>query len=156
MAAVMNIEKAGQTPSTVSALGHVDFVVRGTFYIFYWNQIFRFWCCPSVRPLAMLKTKGWPWWPRWPWWPWWPRLPVRIFGKIFFSKIFLATIYCKKNWENIILKNIFSENIFDENIFGKNIFFGKVFDFPSLLSTPNIQLPHPLTSHLKKRGGQTK
>ena len=44
---------------------------------FYWNQIFRSWCCPSVRPLAMLKTKGWPWWPRWFRWPWWPTTILR-------------------------------------------------------------------------------
>ena len=31
--------------------------------------------------------------------------------------------------------------------------FGKGFDFLSLLSTPNIQLPPPLTSCLKLRGG---
>ena len=52
------------------------------------------------------------------------------------------------------MKNIFGKNIFDENIFGNNIFFGKGFDFPSLLSTPSIQLPTPLTSYLKLGGGR--
>ena len=119
MAAVMNIEKAGQTQSTVSALGHVDFVVRGTFYIFYWYQIFRSWCCPSVRPLAMLKTKGWP---RWPWWPWWPQLPIRIFGKIniFFQKIF---------WQQYFFGKILGNNIFAKNIFG------------DILPTPSLPCP---------------
>ena len=51
--------------------------------------------------------------------------------------------------------NIFGKNIFDENIFGNNIFFGKGFDFPSLLSTPSIQLPTPLTSYLKLGGDET-
>ena len=57
--------------------------------------------------------------------------------------------------KNIFGENIFDENIFGENIFGNNIFFGKGLYFPShaLLSTPNIQLPPPLTSYLKLRGG---
>ena len=46
-----------------------------------------------------------------------------------------------------------------KNIFGINIFLGKGLHFPShahvhaLLSTPYIQLPPPLTSYLKLRGG---
>ena len=47
MAAVMNIGKAGQTQSTVSALGHVDFVVRGTFHIFIGTRSF----CPGSIPV---------------------------------------------------------------------------------------------------------
>ena len=97
---------------------------------------------------------------------WWFFFWKIFLVNIFFLKIFLATVFCSKNflrkyffekyfWENIFLKNIFGKNIFDENIFGNNIFFGKGFDFPSLLSTPNIQLPPPLTSYLKLRGGGT-
>ena len=47
MAAVMNIGKAGQTQSTVSALEHVDFVVRGTFHIFIGTRSF----CPGSIPV---------------------------------------------------------------------------------------------------------
>ena len=54
--------------------------------------------------------------------------------------------------QNIFGENIFDKNICAENIFGNNIFFGKGFDFPSLLFTPNIQL----TSYLKLRGGRNK
>ena len=73
-----------------------------------------------------------------------------ILGKSFFSKIFGNNSLFKKNYpENILGENIFQKNIFGKNIFGNGIFFGKRFDFPSLLSTPNIQLPPPLTSYLK-------
>ena len=80
-----------------------------------------------------------------------------IFDKnIFCENFFDGNIFGKNIFdENIFGENIFDENIFGENIFGNNIFFGKGLYFPShaLLSTPNIQLPPPLTSCLKLRGG---
>ena len=65
---------------------------------------------------------------------------------MFLTKVFLP---------NTFFDQIFLPKIFSAKIFLANIFFGKGFDYPShtLLSTPNTQLPPPLTSYLKLRGG---
>ena len=101
-------------------------------------------------------------------------LIIFFFVKIFFQKYFKwKYFFLNYFWRNIFFGNIFDEIFFSHTYFRfffvkiflmkifwwkyfcNNILLGKGFDFPShtLLSTPNIQLPHPLTSYLKLRGG---
>ena len=65
----------------------------------------------------------------------------------------------KHFFEKYFWWDIFDENIFGENIFGNNIFLERDLTFPPtshyLPRTLYIQLPPPLTSYLKLRGGRT-